>query len=77
MANEDKKDFNAMLNESKGMPKIQIITDAEGKLVWECPNCGNRDQNKLFVARRTCRYIGTQFWNQGRTQEIKDRVLHL
>ncbi|WP_418234853.1 anaerobic ribonucleoside-triphosphate reductase [Butyricicoccus sp.] len=57
--------------------EIQIVTDAEGKLVWECPNCGNRDQNKLFVARRTCGYIGTQFWNQGRTQEIKDRVLHL
>ena len=57
--------------------EIQIITDTEGKLVWECPNCGNRDQNKLFVARRTCGYIGTQFWNQGRTQEIKDRVLHL
>lgn len=57
--------------------EIQIITDAEGKLIWECPNCGNRDQNKLFVARRTCGYIGTQFWNQGRTQEIKDRVLHL
>ena len=57
--------------------EIQIITDAEGKLVWECPNCGNRDQNKLVVARRTCGYIGTQFWNQGRTQEIKDRVLHL
>ena len=57
--------------------EIQIITDAEGKLVWECPNCGNRDQNKLFVARRTCGYIGTQFWNQGRTQDIKDRVLHL
>ena len=57
--------------------EIQIITDAEGKLVWECPNCGNRDQNKLFGARRTCGYIGTQFWNQGRTQEIKDRVLHL
>ena len=49
----------------------------DGKLVWECPNCGNRDQDKLFVARRTCGYIGTQFWNQGRTQEIKDRVLHL
>ena len=45
--------------------------------MWECPNCGNRDQNKLFVARRTCGYIGTQFWNQGRTQEIRDRVLHL
>ena len=57
--------------------EIQIVTDNEGKLVWECPNCGNRDQNQLFVARRTCGYIGTQFWNQGRTQEIKDRVLHL
>lgn len=57
--------------------EIQIVTDDAGKLVWECPNCGNRDQNKLSVARRTCGYIGTQFWNQGRTQEIKDRVLHL
>ena len=56
--------------------EIQIVED-DGKLVWECPNCGNRDQNKLFVARRTCGYIGTQFWNQGRTQEIRDRVLHL
>lgn len=57
--------------------EIQIITDDAGKLIWECPNCGNRNQNKLSVARRTCGYIGTQFWNQGRTQEIKDRVLHL
>ncbi len=57
--------------------EIQIIEDDMGKLVWECPNCGNRDQNKMSVARRTCGYIGTQFWNQGRTQEIKDRVLHL
>jgi len=57
--------------------EIKIVTDDYGKLVWECPNCGNRDQNTLFVARRTCGYIGTQFWNQGRTQEIKDRVLHL
>lgn len=56
--------------------EIKIIED-DGKLVWECPKCGNRDQNKLNVARRTCGYIGTQFWNQGRTQEIKDRVLHL
>lgn len=56
--------------------EIKIVED-DGKLVWECPNCGNRDQNKLNVARRTCGYIGTQFWNQGRTQEIKDRVLHL
>ena len=57
--------------------EIKIVTDETGKLVWECPNCGNRDQAKLFVARRTCGYIGTQFWNQGRTQEIKDRVLHM
>ena len=57
--------------------EIKIVEDDAGKLVWECPNCGNRDQNKLFVARRTCGYIGTQFWNQGRTQEIRDRVLHL
>lgn len=57
--------------------EIQIIEDEHGKLVWECPNCGNRDQTKMSVARRTCGYIGTQFWNQGRTQEIKDRVLHL
>ncbi len=57
--------------------EIQIIEDEAGKLVWECPNCGNRDQDKMSVARRTCGYIGTQFWNQGRTQEIKDRVLHL
>ena len=57
--------------------EIKIIEDETGKLVWECPNCGNRDQDKLFVARRPCGYIGTQFWNQGRTQEIKDRVLHL
>ena len=57
--------------------EIKIVEDAEGKLVWECPNCGNRNQDKMSVARRTCGYIGTQFWNQGRTQEIKDRVLHL
>lgn len=58
--------------------EIQIKEDEKsGKLVWECPNCGNRDQNKMSVARRTCGYIGTQFWNQGRTQEIKDRVLHI
>lgn len=56
--------------------EIQIKED-DGKLIWECPNCGNRDQSKMNVARRTCGYIGTQFWNQGRTQEIKDRVLHL
>ena len=57
--------------------EILIKEDDAGKLVWECPNCGNRDQNHMFVARRPCGYIGTQFWNQGRTQEIKDRVLHL
>lgn len=57
--------------------EIQIITSDSGKLIWECPNCGNRDQDKMSVARRTCGYIGTQFWNQGRTQEIKDRVLHM
>ena len=56
--------------------EIQIVED-DGKLVWECPHCGNRDQEKLNVARRTCGYIGTQFWNQGRTEEIRDRVLHL
>ena len=57
--------------------EIQIVNDEDGKLVWECPNCKNRDQSKMNVARRTCGYIGTQFWNQGRTQEIKERVLHL
>ena len=57
--------------------EIQIKEDESGKLIWECPNCGNHDQDKMSVARRTCGYIGTQFWNQGRTQEIKDRVLHL
>jgi ribonucleoside-triphosphate reductase len=57
--------------------EIKIVKDDDGKLVWECPRCKNRDQTKLNVARRTCGYIGTQFWNQGRTQEIKDRVLHL
>lgn len=57
--------------------QIQIVKDKHGKLIWECPNCGNTDQNKMNVARRTCGYIGTQFWNQGRTQEIKERVMHL
>ncbi len=57
--------------------QIGIVTDIHGKLIWECPSCGNTDQNKMNVARRTCGYIGTQFWNQGRTQEIKERVLHL
>ena len=57
--------------------EIQIEEDKNHKLIWKCPNCGNTDQNKMNVARRTCGYIGTQFWNQGRTQEIKERVLHL
>ena len=57
--------------------EIKIVADDNGKLVWECPRCGNRDQSKMSVARRTCGYIGTQFWNQGRTQEIRDRVLHV
>jgi ribonucleoside-triphosphate reductase len=57
--------------------EIEITNDDDGKLVWECPNCHNRDQSKMNVARRTCGYIGTQYWNQGRTQEIQERVLHL
>ena len=57
--------------------EIRIVEDASGKLLWECPSCGNRDESKMWVARRSCGYIGTQYWNQGRTQEIKDRVLHL
>ena len=57
--------------------EIKIVADDDGKLVWECPNCGNRDQSKMNVARRTCGYIGTQFWNQGRTQEIRERVVHV
>lgn len=57
--------------------EIEIVKDDNGELIWKCPNCGNTDQNKMNVARRTCGYIGTQFWNQGRTEEIKDRVLHL
>ena len=57
--------------------EIQTVVDDDKKIVWECPQCGNRDENTLNVARRTCGYIGTQFWNQGRTQEIKERVLHL
>lgn len=54
-----------------------LIAEEDGKLVWECPDCGNRNQETLNVARRTCGYIGTQFWNQGRTQEIRERVMHL
>lgn len=57
--------------------EIKIVEDADGKLVWECPYCGNRDQNKMNVVRRTCGYLGSNFWNVGRTQEIKERVLHL
>ena len=57
--------------------EIQVVKDDNGKLIWKCPNCGNTDQNKMNVARRTCGYIGSQYWNQGRTQEIKERVLHV
>ena len=57
--------------------EIKIVKDSNGKLVWECPNCGNRDQDRMNVVRRTCGYLGTNFWNQGRTQEIQERVLHL
>ena len=57
--------------------EIQIVEDEDGKLVWECPQCGNRDENTMNVTRRTCGYLGENFWNQGRTQEIYDRVLHL
>lgn len=57
--------------------EIQIVEDENGHLDWECPRCGNRDHNTLTVCRRTCGYLGTQFWNQGRTEEIRDRVLHL
>lgn len=57
--------------------EIKIEEDPHGKLIWKCPNCGCTDQNKMHVTRRTCGYLGTQYWNQGRTQEIKDRVLHL
>jgi ribonucleoside-triphosphate reductase len=57
--------------------EIEVTENEDGKLIWKCPNCGNIDQTKMNVARRTCGYIGTQYWNQGRTQEIKERVLHL
>ena len=57
--------------------EIQIVEEEDGKLIWKCPNCGNTDQDKMNIARRTCGYIGTQYWNQGRTEEIRDRVLHL
>ena len=57
--------------------EIQVVKDENGKLIWKCPKCGNTDQNKMNVARRTCGYIGSQYWNQGRTQEIKERVLHV
>ena len=67
----DIKLFQQKLNE------ICEIAEENGKLIWKCPQCGNTDQDKMNVARRTCGYIGTQFWNQGRTQEIRDRVLHL
>ena len=67
----------AELNTKSDDGEIKIVENADGKLIWQCPNCGNTDQDKMNVARRTCGYIGTQYWNQGRTQEIKDRVLHL
>ena len=57
--------------------EVEVTENEDGKLIWKCPNCGNIDQTKMNVARRTCGYIGTQYWNQGRTQEIKERVLHL
>ena len=57
--------------------EIEVVKDENGKLIWKCPKCGNTDQNKMNVARRTCGYIGSQYWNQGRTQEIKERVLHV
>ena len=57
--------------------EIEIVTKEDGKLGWKCPNCGNMDQNKMNVSRRTCGYIGSQFWNQGRTEEIRDRYVHL
>ena len=57
--------------------EIEIVENEDGKLIWKCPNCGNTDENKLNVARRTCGYIGSNFWNQGRTQEIKERYIHL
>lgn len=57
--------------------EIEIVESEEGKLIWRCPNCGNTDQDKMNVSRRTCGYIGSNFWNQGRTEEIKERVLHL
>ena len=57
--------------------EIQIIKDDNGRLIWECPNCGNRNQDKMNVARRTCGYIGSHYWNQGRTAEIRDRFVHL
>ena len=61
----------------RGRCEIEIVDDENGKLVWRCPKCGNIDQSTMNVARRTCGYIGSQFWNQGRTQEIRDRVMHL
>ena len=73
------KDFlHRMYSQTKSYVSVAIgLLEEEGKLIWECPNCKNRDQDKMNVARRTCGYIGTQYWNQGRTQEIKERVLHL
>ena len=72
-----KVDLTALKTDSVNADVKKIKKDATGKLIWECPKCGNRDQSKMHVARRTCGYIGTQYWNQGRTQEIAERVLHL
>ena len=71
-------DMGEEISYSEAQPgDIFVIDETDGKLEWRCPNCNNKDQSKMNVARRTCGYIGSQFWNQGRTQEIKDRVLHL
>ena len=75
--NDKNDDGTNVANAVSPSGEIEVLEDTDGKLVWTCPNCGNTDQSKMNVARRTCGYIGTQFWNQGRTQEIKERVLHL
>ena len=72
------RDKQRLIKETADTFLNKIVEDEKNhKLVWECPNCGNRDQNKMNVVRRTCGYLGTNFWNQGRTQEIRDRVVHL
>ena len=85
ISDEDLENLSGeMMNALNGVEELMGVdaddsgdSDEDGKLVWECPCCGNRDQDTMNVARRTCGYIGTQFWNQGRTQEIQERVLHL